>query len=72
MRREKAQVNGGGADMGIRERSLPAIFFCFVNPRHSHAQTNVKNINIKCRHTLALVTTNTLREQCVFCGFFVK
>lgn len=62
-RGEKAEVKGGRADMGIRERGLPAIFSAFVAPRHrnSHAQTHAKNINIKhCRHTLVLVTANTL------------
>lgn len=63
-RGEKAEVKGGGADMGISEWGLPAIFYIFVARRHgiSHAQTHAKNINRKYRHTLALVTANTLSQ----------
>ena len=64
---EKAEVSGGGADMGIREWGLSAIFYAFVAPRYrnSHAETHARNMNIKRRHILALVTANMLSELAV-------
>lgn len=72
---EMGEVKEGGADMGIRQWGLPAIFSAFMAPihRNSHAQTHAKNINIKCRNTLALVTINTVCQWAAwFLWVFVK
>ena len=64
---EKTEVKGGGA--GMRIRSLPAIFSVSTSPPDSGThicRLTGKNINIKCRHTLALVPADALC-QLVLC-----